>query len=85
MIFSNRIRVFWWSEKIIQAKTKENYGDVLGKYLVEKMAKKQVVVACFKKFTFLDWFFPIYITFGYRFPLLNLAKFDFKYHLVFRL
>jgi hypothetical protein len=24
--FSNRIRLFWWNEKIIQGKPRENYG-----------------------------------------------------------
>ncbi|OXB07626.1 polysaccharide pyruvyl transferase family protein [Flavobacterium pectinovorum] len=64
MLFSNRIRVFWWNEKIIQGKSKENYGDVLGRYLVEKISNKKVVFAWPKKFSFLDWFLPIYVTIG---------------------
>ncbi|TDO77473.1 polysaccharide pyruvyl transferase [Flavobacterium chryseum] len=64
MLFSNRIRVFWWNEKIIQGKSKENYGDVLGKYLVEKISNKKVVFAWPKKFSILDWFSPIYVTIG---------------------
>ena len=64
MLFSNRIRVFWWNEKIIQGKSKENYGDVLGKYLVEKISNKKVVFAWPKKFSVLDWFLPIYVTIG---------------------
>lgn len=35
------IRLFWWNEKIIQRKSSENYGDLLGKYLVEKIALKK--------------------------------------------
>lgn len=64
MLFSNRIRLFWWNEKVIQGKTKENYGDVLGKYLVEKISSKKVVFAWPKKFSIFDWFTPIYVTIG---------------------
>jgi len=64
MLFSNRIRLFWWNEKIIQGKTKENYGDVLGKYLVEKISRKEVVFAWPKKFSIFDFFAPIYVTVG---------------------
>lgn len=59
-----RIRLFWWNEKIIQGKTKENYGDVLGKYLVEKISARKVVFAWPKKFSFWDFFSPIYVTIG---------------------
>lgn len=63
-MFQNKIRLFWWNEKIIQGKSKENYGDVLGKYLVEKIANKKVVFAWPKKFSIYDWFSPIYVTIG---------------------
>lgn len=63
-MFDNRIRLFWWNEKIIQGKSKENYGDVLGKYLVEKISKKKVVFAWPKKFSIFDFFEPIYVTIG---------------------
>lgn len=64
MFLSNRIRLFWWNEKVIQGKSKENYGDVLGKYLVEKISGKNVVFAWPKKFSIRDWFAPIYVTIG---------------------
>lgn len=64
MFFSKKIRLFWWNEKIIQGKSKENYGDLLGKYLVEKISGKKVVFAWPKKFSVLDWFSPIYVTIG---------------------
>jgi len=64
MFFSNTIRLFWWNEKIIQKKDKENYGDLLGKYLVEKISAKKVVFAWPKKFSFFDWLAPIYVTVG---------------------
>lgn len=63
-MFQQQIRLFWWNEKIIQGKTKENYGDVLGKYLVEKISEKKVVFAWPKKFSLYDWFTPIYVTIG---------------------
>ncbi len=63
-MFGNRIRLFWWNEKVIQGKSKENYGDVLGKYLVEKISNKKVVFAWPKKFSIFDLFTPIYVTIG---------------------
>lgn len=58
------IRLFWWNETIIMNKPKENYGDLLGKYLVEKISGKKVVFAWPKKFSIYDWFSPIYVTIG---------------------
>lgn len=63
-MFQKGIRLFWWNEKIIQGKSKENYGDVLGKYLVEKISGKKVVFAWPKKFSIYDWSSPIYVTIG---------------------
>jgi pyruvyltransferase len=63
-MFKNTIRLFWWNEKIIQGKSKENYGDVLGRYLVEKISGKKVVFAWPKKFSIYDFFKPIYVTIG---------------------
>jgi pyruvyltransferase len=62
--FSNRIRLFWWNEKIIQGKPRENYGDLLGKYLVEKISGKKVVFAWPKKISIWDFYAPIYVTVG---------------------
>ncbi|ADF51452.1 exoV-like protein [Zunongwangia profunda SM-A87] len=59
-----KIRLFWWNEIIIQNKTKENYGDLLGKYLVEKISGKQVEFAWPKKWNYKDWYSPIYFTIG---------------------
>ncbi|CAM4043798.1 polysaccharide pyruvyl transferase family protein [Flavobacterium antarcticum] len=63
-MFQDRIRLFWWNEKIIQGKTKENYGDALGRYLVQKISGRKIVFAWPKKFSFLDWSQPIYVTIG---------------------
>ncbi|MDG1729357.1 MAG: polysaccharide pyruvyl transferase family protein [Algibacter sp.] len=59
-----KIRLFWWSESLLMGKTKENYGDVLGKYLVEKISGKKVAFSHPKKFSILDFFQPIYVTAG---------------------
>lgn len=58
------IRLFWWNEKIIQRKSNENYGDLLGKYLTEKISRKKVVFAWPKKYRIADLFSPIYVTIG---------------------
>lgn len=36
------INLYWWSEIFIQKKSKENYGDLLGAYLVEKISGTKV-------------------------------------------
>lgn len=64
MLFSNRIRLFWWNEIKLQRKQKENYGDLLGKYLVEKISNKKVIWVNTKKFSIFNWFLPIYVTIG---------------------
>lgn len=64
MFFNNTLRLFWWNEIKIQGKSKENYGDLLGKYLVERISGKKVVFAWPKKFSIYDWFAPIYVTIG---------------------
>jgi hypothetical protein len=63
-MFNDTVRLCWWNERIIQGKSKENYGDVLGRYLVEKISNKKVVFAWPKKFSIYDWFSPIYVTIG---------------------
>ncbi|WP_298556310.1 polysaccharide pyruvyl transferase family protein [uncultured Algibacter sp.] len=64
MINRKKIRLFWWSESLLMGKAKENYGDVLGKYLVEKISNKKVVFSQPKKFSILDFWQPIYVTAG---------------------
>ncbi|WP_241147984.1 polysaccharide pyruvyl transferase family protein [Lacinutrix jangbogonensis] len=58
------MRLFWWNEKKLQGKTKENYGDLLGLYLVEKISDKKVVWANPSKFSIANFFNPIYVTIG---------------------
>ncbi len=64
MFSSNKIRLFWWNEIKIQGKSKENYGDLLGKYLVEKISQKKVVWSKPSIFSIHDFFSPIYVTIG---------------------
>lgn len=64
MLNLNYIRLFWWNERKLQGKQKENYGDLLGKYLVEKISNKKVVWVKPSKFSIFNWFSPIYVTVG---------------------
>jgi len=61
---ASSIRLFWWSEPKLMGKPYENYGDLLGVYIVEKMSQKQVVFAHPKKRSFKDLLQPIYVTAG---------------------
>lgn len=64
MLFNNTLRLFWWNEVKIQRKKFENYGDLIGKYLVEKISKKNVVWVKPSAFSIFNWFSPIYVTVG---------------------
>jgi hypothetical protein len=64
MFSLGKIRLFWWNEIKMQGKSKENYGDLLGKYLVEKISQKEVVWSKPSKFSIHDIFTPIYVTIG---------------------
>ena len=44
-----KIPLFYWSEKKFSSKEKENYGDLLSAYLVEKIGKKPVTFVHPKK------------------------------------
>ncbi|MGJ8684481.1 MAG: polysaccharide pyruvyl transferase family protein [Nonlabens sp.] len=58
------IRLYWWSEIYIQKKDYENYGDLLGKYLVEKIAGKKVIWQRAHKFYLKNYWKPLYVTIG---------------------
>jgi len=58
------IRLYWWSEIYIQKRSKENYGDLLGKYLVEKISDKKVVWKRANKFYLKNLWNPLYVTIG---------------------
>jgi hypothetical protein len=40
---SSKLKLFWWSEIHLMNKTKENFGDLIGKYLVEKITYKEAI------------------------------------------
>lgn len=61
---SKKIRLFWWSESLLMDKPKENYGDLLGRYLVEKISNKKVIFSHPKKCSTLYYWKPIYVTVG---------------------
>lgn len=42
MIRNSKINIFYWSERKIQKRPKENYGDLLSKYLVEKITNSKL-------------------------------------------
>ncbi|WP_298952425.1 polysaccharide pyruvyl transferase family protein [uncultured Nonlabens sp.] len=58
------VRLYWWSEIFIQKKQKENYGDLLGKYLVEKISGKKVTWVRAQKFNIRNLYSPLYVTIG---------------------
>lgn len=61
---NGNIRLFWWSEIHLAGKKKENYGDLVGCYLVEKISGKKAVWTHPKKRSFLDTFKTVYLTAG---------------------
>lgn len=64
MFYRNTIRLFWWNEIKIQGKTYENFGDLLGKYLVEKISGKKVKWSNPSRWSVGDVFCPVYLTIG---------------------
>lgn len=58
------IRLYWWSEIYIQKLDKENYGDFLGKYLVEKISETPVKWYRANKFYFKNFRKPLYVSIG---------------------
>lgn len=60
----NSIRLFWWNEVKLMHKSRENYGDLLGKYLVEKISGKKVRFVIPKKWSIFNYVQPIYVTAG---------------------
>lgn len=54
MMDRKKIALFWWSEIYLMNKKNENYGDLLGKYLVEKITHRTSFFKHTKKKHFLD-------------------------------
>ncbi|WP_452220366.1 polysaccharide pyruvyl transferase family protein [Lacinutrix salivirga] len=59
-----KIYLFWWSSVKFENRPKENFGDILSKYLVEKISKKTVVWKQPKKVIFGIFKQPIYVVIG---------------------
>lgn len=64
MINRKKIRLFWWSEIHLASKKEENYGDLIGRYLVEKISDKKIIWTHPKKRNFLNHFHTVYFTVG---------------------
>jgi pyruvyltransferase len=65
MLFKkNTLRLFWWNEIKMMHKKEENYGDLIGKYLAEKISGKSIQWVFPKNFSFQNYFQPIYCTVG---------------------
>ncbi|MFD1294256.1 polysaccharide pyruvyl transferase family protein [Lutibacter holmesii] len=64
MWFQNKLRLFWWDEVKIQRKKFQNYGDLIGRYLVEKISGKEVRWVQPSAFSIFNWFSSIYVTVG---------------------
>lgn len=58
------IPLFWWSEIYSMGKKKENFGDLIGKYLVEKISEKPVVWVHAGKRKLKNRFRTVYFTVG---------------------
>ena len=58
------IRLYWWSEIYIQKKDRENYGDLLGKYLTEKISARKVTWLRANRFYLKNLWSPVYVTIG---------------------
>ncbi|WP_281238873.1 polysaccharide pyruvyl transferase family protein [Flavobacterium praedii] len=64
-IFSEeKVSLFWWSEIHLTQKAKENYGDLIGKYIVEKISNRNVVWVHPGKRKLKNTFTKIYFTVG---------------------
>ena len=61
---SKTIRLYWWSEIHIQKKNKENYGDLLGKYLTKKISGRKVTWLRANRFYLKNLWRPVYVTIG---------------------
>lgn len=60
----NRIPLFYWSEINFIFKKKENYGDLLSKYLVEKISGKEIKWVHPKKQAWYKWNKKNYVAIG---------------------
>lgn len=59
-----RIPLFWWSETRLMDKKKENYGDLLSRYLAEKISNKSIKWVHPKKQPWYKWNKVNYLSVG---------------------
>ncbi|MDD7885191.1 polysaccharide pyruvyl transferase family protein [Flavivirga sp. 57AJ16] len=57
-----KIRLFWWQEK--RKNGKENYGDLMSKYLIEKISKRKVITVSHPSKRLYRHIFKHYIAIG---------------------
>ena len=58
------ISAFWWSSVKFEKKEFENFGDIIGPYLIKKISRKKVRFVQPKKRKWLDIYTTVYITVG---------------------
>jgi hypothetical protein len=58
------IDLFWWSERRLAGSESENYGDLLGKYIVERLSGRPVRFRHPGKFSLMRMFNPTYLGVG---------------------
>lgn len=61
---AKELLLYWWSERHIQKKNYENYGDLLGAYLTEKISGRPVKWVRSTKPGIKNYFKPVYATIG---------------------
>ena len=61
---SSKLKLFWWSEIHLMNKSKENFGDLVGKYIVEKISGQQAVFTHPKKQQWKHFLSSVYVTAG---------------------
>jgi pyruvyltransferase len=64
MSHKNIIAAFWWSSVKFEKKKFENFGDIIGPYLIQKISGKEVRFVQPKKRKLLDIYTTVYVTAG---------------------
>ncbi len=61
---TKKIPLFWWSSKKFESKVNENFGDIVGPYLIKKINNREVHFVQPKKRKITELFTKIYFTAG---------------------
>jgi hypothetical protein len=59
---TKKIRLYWWQEK--RKNGKENYGDLMSKYLIEKISKRKVITVSHPSKRLYKYLYKHYIVIG---------------------